>query len=781
MILNTNDLSISPAEDSAPGHLTVAATAVSDFIGRVDMRTSAIFNSVYGDNEHFDNASIMFASYNLDRSSFKPLTEILEAGDDNVSIYSHRVRPQIDVLHCVRNNDESLLAVKDITISHPLALRALSDTSARNAMLDLLTSESFSTAITKFLLGNAGRGKIGTKRVSSTGLLHWMTKYVTDKGLGFGDDVNKEDAVLTMCGALTQVLDQFDWLFDTLPMTYITEVSRKIASRTDLRNLYTEGWISQHIPDNARWIVKYSGDNEVQASALRDVVQSSFIALRRALMAADNINRRADDILNAAALAAAMNMGVKMEVKNETLLAFVEASPAISQMAKWSAVVMDCIYGAQLSSGKFALTTRVGDISLLTAFADEFVSAINNHPLIDVLDVGDFLSHIGVENRMLSDANNSVYHTSITGSWMTSKEPRHFTETILSANVYATDVIKENNLFADRTHAAVGKAVAAATTYFHDSSALYTLDYLSDVHDPAAVWAQARHSVSMAAVNTYELRLMALLNFEVVIRYTLVTTDGTTVMSVEDYAFVIPQVTKSVANPFVLFGEEAITKDILVALAFLPEKVARGVSPLFDVVLDLTSAHYNYSSVVDNLKYNVATPMADSIAVSYPVRLSQNQTLTISSDIDVRKYLHYSNVATTYALIGLSFQAELDMLDTMLSVITVPSDYTRGDIAYEDERLKGNALFDITTAFMDDPVCLAFQSALIYDAAAQLTGTVGSWSAALHNITMRLHTGVVAASLPVQLYLGSSDLPKRLVDALSTNRNYRERMLAKVR
>lgn len=733
-----------------------------------------------------DNGCFTHLSGSFGRTSFDSRDIFAnDSQEDELNVFSHRTRVKISKVHVLATHTLEVESIRDYDLSHPIVSRTLANDNYRETVLNFLGQVDMVNALSRMLTGGTNRADIGTKRYTFTRLLNWV------RNRGLIDSDKNVPLVITII--LNSILNQFDWRFETITPAHIHELRSRLAHEDELRDLYVEGWISKVVPNEAAWIMKYSGSTKVTSAALEECIEASILKLRRNLMQVSLLNNRSADVMAAAKIAAAMNLGLIETIPNETLLAFINSSPVISEMAEWYSIVDGVINEG--FTADFQLSTHVGDVGLLTMFANEFVDSINNNALVKVYDVGSFLKHITIKHYNTEGlSGNARYHTGIFGNLDSTLAPRHYVESQLANNIYGVDIIRENNSFNDDIKRSVSTCYDAATNFLCERDAVVTYGTISSFVDPEDVITAGRHGFTLSGVCARDIRLLALVSSEMLIRYTRVVDaeEGTNSLTVLSAAYVINNVSTSAANPLPSFEDQVYTTSVVIACCFnITERLGSGFSPLLEVVVGLDKIDFLFNSLESSLGTIHSRTLPQALSISLNLPDSRGNTVSALSTIDLRRYLVMSSIDDTYALVPHSTIAQLSVVDYALNLASAAVTFrgSNSQYAYDMERINANYLAKVYDTAATNSILRNMSTNVRHDVARTLSGTTGSFTSAYNNVELRVHTTLTCAMIPFILYLGGLNVNTgiaivntggAMVTAYDNNRLFRDAILAKV-
>lgn len=721
------------------------------------------------------NALFTHLGVSFGRQSFANITADANTSEDD-TLFTKRIRPQIRSVHMLRDNISTQYSNKDMTIDNHLVARYLASDEARGNLLTQLGEERFITKALTFIMGATGRAKKGTKRYTFQRLVNWMRSNLET------NIVQGVEAAVVGAIIYRTILDQFDWEFSSIEVTHVNQCVNRMLTIDDMIDIYKEGWLQQNLPQTNAWVVKYAGADEVIVAAAFDVIASSIAALRRQLISVRLLRNRAHDVVNAAILASALNLGIVETVGSETLLEFVESSPAIQELSQWYNInsrVFKGGYSTNGHAGRVALQTKVGDVSLLMKFADEFLSAVKSHPLVTTIDAGDFVRHITIEHASLPEGGR--FHTKVRGNPCASTAPRQFLEAALSSNLYAINVIKDNDKANTQLAQALSRIYTEASSYICEQDQLNTFGELSRLLDPKVIWNKGKHTVTVTDVTSVEIDLLAALQSDLLVRYARRGSNGDTYLELLDTYYIVNNASQTVATPYAISGDIAYTADPLVALALGNEKAGAGNAAYTGWVADVANLDFTYQALSQSDSIGKVSKVARVVASSLAIGDETGTVQTVNYHLDGDAYLVMGDMSTnTYNISPYEFEVITATILYALQQASAALKFQRDQILeYDRERLNATLLNTTMDELSKVTTHDVVAKDVRYNAAVQLSGVVGSWTAAYHNIAIRVSSLLAASSFLFDVLdiAAGNGIRGYLQDGYANNRIFRERVI----
>lgn len=795
-MFNLNQISVSVAPSALDSNVNALTNAErlfneSDVVidtsvinGTVTRSTNEIVSD--GDLVVIRNPNFTHLSGSFSRGSFDN-RDVLgrEESVDGLEVFSHRTRIRVSKLHLISNRVFDVESVKEYTISHPIVTRVLANDTQREQIFSGLASSGFATEVARFVVGGSGRAKVGTKRYTFTRLMSWLRR----RGIGeMNSEVNIVAAII-----LRTILEQFDWEFTTLAPARVNEVTSRVADINDLRDMYIEGWLAKVVPVSSAWVVKYAGNPEVTSAAVEEVIDSSVARLRRAMMQINLLNNRYSDVVAAARLLAALNLGLVDQIGNETLFAFINSSAAVQEMSEWYSIISDAMDPE--SRHAMTISTHVGDLSLLNSFADDFVAAVNGNPLVRSMTASEFLRHVSVEHYSTNTLTNSLrYHTRVTGNLSSSFAPRHYIQASLGSNLYGIDIVRENNTFNDDIAKALNRCYDSAVRYLGERDSIVTYGTLSAFTDPEDVLTNGRHGFSFSGISSKDIEMLAMLNFEMLIRYVRMVdeTTGSSFIRVVRSSYIIHNVAESVANPYPSINEVVYVTSPMIAVCFMTGALAgTGTSPLLEVDLDVTKVDYLFDKLDRSLSSVYVRSLPRAFILSMQLSDAAGGTVNVQNNIDVRKYLSMSAIDDTFALIPRSTMAQLSVVAYAMDIASSKVEFegSNTQYAYDMERVNANFMIEIYDALQANVILRNMATNVRFDCARQLAGAVASFTSAYNNTELQIQSNLGVVGIPLQLYAGHMDVNDEaravitgtaLIAGYGNNRLFKDAVLSRI-
>lgn len=695
-----------------------------------------------------------------------------------------RTRVNMKTAHIVTTTLEQKINIEDIPLDSPFIIRTMSNSDVRADLMQKLVDVEFQRKLAQWLAGSGRDVVKGTKRYTMSRLYRKIGHLLQLEG----DPL--DNAVLLTAGRLIHaVLEQFDWKFTTVSPDLIIEPTSRLMTKNDIENLYVEGWMAKHIPSQQYWVTKYAGSEKITIAALEETLTSSFINLKRQLMEATLLVNRVRDVVNLAELKAAIDMGLIPTLGNETLAAVISSSPDLADMATWACIVGDMVSTTsvtKLNAGEDALRTKIGDIGLFTKHISDVSTCVREHKLVSTVNVGDLVNHISSHKYTLGD--DGVYHVALVGSLQATKQDYyHYIEEQTGTNLFSHYRIRENDAVTLATSKVVSEASSMATKFLLEQAGIYAHAQLDKMLDPDNMWGNAPCFVTVLNVTTEELRLLALLNSDIVVEYDEVADLGDLTYVVTDVYYVIPESDKLLCNPFPLLGSEVYTKSAIIAAVLNTNKMGTGPSFIIDVGLDNIKSHFMVKSLSDTAANFITTNVPRKFSSILSIEDSAKRTHEVTVHTLSSNYLVMNPSGDVISFIPDTLMAQTSHLIYALNAAVSEPRFKNSQIAgYEVERSSANFLASIYDRLLSINIAKQISIDVRYDVARQLSNVLGAWSRVYHNINVQVLSDFIGAtsSLRYLLSFRSSDDDGSLFnwfnDAFSTNRLFRDVALGKV-
>lgn len=730
-----------------------------------------------GGEQLIENGLLQHLNLRFNRKAFtEPNRLLLEEAlssrfESESNVFSHRTRPQIDKVYMLKSDSEGFVALTNLTVDSPVCLRYLANKSNRESLMTFISDDDMLTDLVKLIIGTAGRARKGTKRFTMQRLLNWLTR----KGGTHGISVT---GFVVAAVIIRTILEQFDWEFASLETVRLEEITTRLLNVDDLEDIYVEGWLAKKMPSTSEWVVKYEGHDEITSSAVFETLSSSLVALKHSFMALNLLHKRYSDVVNAARTACAIRHGLVEDIANETLLAFTESSASVQDMAGWSCIVLEMFANKFKNISTGVTATKVGDISLLRDFADGLMDAVRSHPLVYSLTPSDYLRHMEVRHYMTD--NNLRYHTTVVGHHDIAAASTHFIEANLGSGIYGVSIIKDNKSFNDEVANFYNRTSQAAAVMLSDLDSIESLYHLSTFERPEDVVNSGCHGFTAINSFTQDLVLLALIQNEVLVKYTRSTngTAGVSFLNVLGTFFVLHNVATSAANPFPIFDDAVYTESPVLAICMGVEKAGTGLAPLLEVDLKMDSASYLTSDLGSMITLNSIVDIPDSIKYQFTIEDLSKRVINIPVNVDLRHYIALSSFDTTMGVIPRTLEIQRILADYALDVASVSVNFTHQttQYAYDKERIFATYLLEYMQAALASKHIRSVMSSMRFDAAVAASGQFGSLSNAVHNVALNSHCVLFSAGVPAMVTFndGAANKVTVLTAAYQNNRLFRD-------
>lgn len=731
------------------------------------------------------NTSIAFADalFKANRHAFSRY-DTEARGADEGSFYM-RTRPNIVSAHLIRNVSAQVFSIEDIMLNSPMVVRVMSDDVERKAILDALTNNKVVNELTKWLISTGREAPTGTKRYTMQRLYRKLGSLTNTNG-----ELYANERLLVMGRLLHEVIAQFDWRFTTLKVDKVIEPSVRLMEEKDITSLYVEGWISKHLPSSQYWVTKYQGDSRVTAASVEDVIISSFVNLKRQLMQATLLSNRVADVVALAKLKAAVDLGIIPSIGNETVAAILSSSADIADMATWYSIVSPMLTPnstTKLNAASAALKTQIGDVNLFLKHASEVATCVREHMLVETVNVGDLIKHITVGHKQLGDGG--IYHSWIKGSLTgVNNDYYHYIEDQVGQSIYSHMRVRENDPLTKVTSAVVAQLADQASNYLVERNDIEAYADLATLVDPGKMWGNAPYYLSVVNATSDEIKLLALLNSEIIVRYSTHSEHGDEVYVISDIDYVIRDVNRFLVNPYPLLDGDVYTKLPILAAVMNVTKDGSGVSYFIKDTLDEIKSPFITESIASIGKGFFVNNVPNSIMIAFAIADSKGTVQDATVKLATSNYITMNPAGDLVSYIPDALVAQSTLLLRALSLAASASRFANtSDLSFDDER--NNVTFLIGAFDKLDGINLARHTAydMRYEIARQLSNKVGAWNSVYHNIQVDALTRMAGANMPLRYLLSvfsdidGSSYFNWFNDGYSNNRLFRDVILGKVK
>lgn len=692
-------------------------------------------------------------------------------------------------IHTINTGDYGVVSVETLTMDHPYIVAKLANKGLRDKVLNNLANQDNVVKIVKWLTGGKF-ADIGSKRYTRLRLFRQLGKIL---GTGTHNALLNDELLLSGM-FVDAILDQLDWRFSTLEAEKVIDPNITIMSSNDIKGLYIEGWLQKQIPANGSWIMKYSGSSKVTPVAVEELIVGSIVNLKRHLVGANLLDDRVSDVLMLARLQACINMGVIPHIADETINAILASSADIRDMATWYSITSDLI---NVTSPQYINTTskqlksRVGDVELMVKLINNVASCVREHALVNQFSVGQFVDHISVRHDRVDSSDNSmIYHTGVYSALLPgANELYHYTEEEVGHGLYSHLRVTSNDKFTAATTTALSTVSRNVSEYIVTRNSKQAADDLASIYDAKDIPCHPSYYVTISGVTNSELNVLSMIHNDVVISYVEDNVAGDTRYVVFDVAYIVKDASKFGLNPLDLYGEEAYTKNKLLATCMnLQDKTGTGRSMmLVESKQDLASKFL--VSAVGNAKGRFSTvKLPTSISLAASIKDGTGQSVQRRVDLGLRNYINMANGMDTVAFIPDAVSGAFNMIVYGLTLASsAPRFKHNTGLGYEDERAGANFLIEFCDAFDKVGISKYIEHDARFMFAQSLSNSAATWNATYHNLQLRLLTYIQSVVVPFQLLAigskaadGSDEAFTWLGNGLNVNRLFRDVLLGRI-
>lgn len=751
---------------------------------KIGSRMTHLLNLGSDDIDAFNGVNIMHHRGKFDRMAFTKGELATQTDNDGGTIYRLRTRPNIKLMHLIKSADRQLSSVDTLELTDPIIVGAMANTTKRKQILDTVCDLKFQEAIRNFIMGT-GRYMSKEQNIYTSIRMYHKVAALMNQG---GDPLTN-DVVLTVGRLVLEVLAQFGWQFATIDVFQVKEPSVRVMRESDIEEKYIEGWIAQRIPEAKRWVMSYNGDSKVTPGAVDEILASSFIQLKKMLMEINLLSNRVKDVLKMVTLKAAFEAGLVPEISNETIMACLTASPDIADMATWYA-----ISGNYFSSAKTMkilatyqqLSTGIGDVNLFLKHAADVAMHVREHKLVESMLIGDFVKHLSVRNYVSGDGHH--YHTHIYGDARSvNNQYYHYIEDTVGTNgsqaIYSHLRIRENDALTGETSRAIESLVAPSMQYLGDESDIMINGDLAQLTSPDK-WGKAPHYLTITNCTTDELRVLALLNFDLIVSYVVSKSEASVIYSVVDVHYIIGDLSKTLINPYPLLEGDVYSSCVLAALAFVGERASSGANPILAFTLDEVSAKYLSSPLGTVGSRFITSNVPLALSSTLIIRDEQGGARNVTVNLPTEEYMVVNNAGATIAFIPDTLNAQSALVNFALDRAKSKATFKNLGIALgvDDERVRAQLLNQAFDIVLNMSLVRQLQYDIKFSVSRQLSNVVASWSSLYHNINVNAAAALAACQAPFAYVWSTSQTaaPNWFEEGLKHNRLFKDWVIGKV-